>query len=109
MGIKYKVILIARAKLELDSIYKYISKFLLSPQAAKNFSDKFKNNILRLERLPKLCGIIEEYRNLKYEYRKLLINNYVAIYRVDENANTVYILRIIYSKTNYLSESYLLR
>ena len=34
-------------------------------------------------------------------YRKALINNYVMIYRVDEDAKAVYILRFFYARRDY--------
>lgn len=101
MDIRYEVILTNTAKMDLNNIYKYISSFLFAPKAAKNFIDKFKINILRLEYLPKSCSIINEAINSKFEYRKLMINNYIAIYSVDEENKKVYIHRIIYKKVNY--------
>ena len=84
MDIKYEVILTTQAKMELNNIY------------------KFKTSILRLEHLPKSCSIISEDINSKYEYRKLIINNYIVIYSIDEENRKVYIHRIIYQKVNYL-------
>ena len=84
MDIKYEVILTTQAKMELNNIYKYISNFLFAPKAAQKFIDKFKTSILRLEHLPKSCSIISEDINSKYEYRKLIINNYIVIYSIDE-------------------------
>ncbi len=102
MDIKYEVILTTQAKMELNNIYKYISNFLFAPKAAQKFIDKFKTSILRLEHLPKSCSIISEDINSKYEYRKLIINNYIVIYSIDEENRKVYIHRIIYQKVDYL-------
>ncbi len=104
MDIKYEVILTTQAKMELNNIYKYISNFFcLLRKQLKKFIDKFKTSILRLEHLPKSCSIISEDINSKYEYRKLIINNYIVIYSIDEENRKVYIHRIIYQKkVNYL-------
>lgn len=96
MDIKYEVILTDRAREELKDIYNYISKSLMARKAAENFIDKIEREILILENMPKSCSIIEEYKSRKHKYRKLLINNYVAIYRIDEENRKVYIIRIVY-------------
>ena len=104
MDIRYKVVLTARAKEELDDIYAYISKSLMADNAANNLMNKIHNNILRLGEMPESCSLIEKYKERKYQYRKLVINNYVAIYRVDKENKKVYIVRIVYGGRNYLNE-----
>ena len=104
MGINYKVVLTAKARDEIEEIYNYISKSLMAEKAANNLMSKIHNNILMLEEMPKSCSVIEQYKDRKYEYRKLIINNYVAIYRIDEEKKVVYIIRIVYGGRNYLNE-----
>ena len=104
MDIRYKVVLTVRAKEELDSIYYYISKSLMADKAANNLMNKIHNSILRLEEIPESCSLIEQYKDKRYQYRKLVINNYVAIYRVDKENKKVYIVRIVYGGRNYLNE-----
>lgn len=57
-----------------------------------------------LEDMPESCSIIEFYKKRKYPYRKLLIKNYVAIYRIDYKNKLVYIARVVYGGRNYLNE-----
>lgn len=104
MDIKYEVVLTERAKIELSEIYDYISKSLMAEKAANNFINKLKNNILMLEDMPEICSKLEQYIDKEYQYRKLVINNYVAIYRVDKENKKVYIVRIVYGGRNYLNE-----
>ena len=104
MAIKYELILTDRAKQELEDIYEYISKSLMAEKAAENLINKIERNILRLETMPESCSIIEEFKERKKQYRKLIINNYVAIYRIDEENRKVYIIRIVYGGRNYLNE-----
>lgn len=104
MDIKYKVVLTAKAKKELEDIYDYISNSLMADKAAINFMDKIHNSIIRLEKMPESCSLIEQYKEKKYQYRKLIINNYVAIYRIDKQKKIVYIVRIVYGGRNYLNE-----
>lgn len=104
MDIKYKVILTDRAQEELDEIYNYISKSFMEATTAQNLIEKIQKSILQLEDIPEGFSIIEQYRDREYKYRKLVINNYVAIYRVDKEQQIVYIVRIVYGGRNYLNE-----
>lgn len=104
MAIKYELILTDRAKHDLEDIYEYIAKSLMAEKAAEKLINKFEKNILRLENMPESCSIIEKFEERKKQYRKLIINNYVAIYRIDEENKKVYIIRIVYGGRNYLNE-----
>ena len=99
---KYEVILTSKARDELDYIYNYISNSLIAKKAAEEFLNKLKNSILRLEIMPESCSIVNQISNSKKIYRKLLINNFIIIYRVDKIHKKVYIIKIVYNKMNYL-------
>lgn len=104
MDIKYEIIITDKAKNDLKDIFYYISNSLMAENAANNLMNEFENSILRLENLPKSCSIIEHYKDKKFEYRKLIIKNYIVIYRIDELQNLVYISRIVYGGRNYINE-----
>ena len=40
-------------------------------------------------------------RPLRFEYRKLMVKNYLMLYRVDEQKKTITISRVIYAKRDY--------
>lgn len=100
--IKYDIVLTERAKQDLNNIYEYISQMLLAKVAASNLMDKIEKNILRLEYMPE-SGSVLEMRNSN-KYRKLVINKYIAIYRINKEERKVYIIRIVYGKRDYLKE-----
>jgi len=104
MNIKYEVILTAKAKKELYDIYNYISKTLIEEKIAKKIISKIEKDILRLEDMPESCSKIKGCKFNNIEYRKLIIKNYVAIYRVDIEQHKVYIVRIVYGGRNYLND-----
>lgn len=104
MDIKYKVILTNRAEFELNDIYDYITNTLMAEKAANELMNKIQKDILILEDSPEGFPVIENYLRKDYEYRRLPINNYVAIYRVDKDERKVYIIRIVYGGRNYLNE-----
>ena len=104
MDIKYEVIITERAKQELKEIYEYISKSLMEENTADKLIDKIEKELLQLEDIPEGFSVIENYRKKDFEYRRLQINNYVAIYRIDKEKREVYIIRIVYGGRNYLNE-----
>lgn len=95
MDSKYKVILTAKAREDLREIYEYISKSLMVEKAANNLVNKIQENILSLEDMHEIYSIVDINKDReRQKYRKMIINNYVAIYRVDKENRLVYIVRI---------------
>lgn len=54
--------------------------------------------------MPKAHAIIKKYDSLEMEYRRIVINNYVIIYTVDEENHKVYIVNIYYGRSDYLAK-----
>lgn len=97
----YEVILTDVAKEELEKIYEYISEKLVEKPAADRLMEKIEKNILRLEQNPYSCE--EIYTKPHSEvYRKLIIDNYIALYKVYDECKKVVIYRIVYGKMDYL-------
>lgn len=97
----YEVILTDTAKEELESIYKYISENLLEESIANRLMDRIEKNFLRLEREPYSC--MEVNINIHDNvYRRLIIDNYIALYNIEEAEKQVVIHRVIYGGMDYL-------
>lgn len=56
-----------------------------------------------LTRFPRMYSKINKYDRLKKEYRKIVIDNYILLYTIDSQKNTIYISHIFYSGKNYLN------
>lgn len=97
---KYKVKISPRAMREIDSIYEYIAKDKLLPENAKGQVERIKRAILHLDTLPQSHQERNEGRYAGKGYRQLLMDNYLAIFRIDEAAKTVYVLTIQYQGRN---------
>ena len=97
---KYKVKISPRAIREIESIYEYIAKDKLSPENAKGPGERIKRAILHLDTLPQSHQERNEGRYAGKGYRQLLIDNYLAIFRIDEAAKTVYVVTIQYQGRN---------
>lgn len=97
---KYKVKINPRAIRELDHIYEYIVNEKLASENAKGQVDRIKKSILSLDTFPQSHQERNEGRYAGRDYRQLLIDNYIAIFRIDEPHKTVYVVTIQYQGRN---------
>ena len=97
---KYKVMINPRAIRELDNIYEYIANEKLAPENAKGQVDRIKKAVLSLDTFPQSHQERNEGRYTGKSYRQLLIDNYIAIFRIDEPSKKVYVVTIQYQGRN---------
>ena len=97
---KYKVKINPRAIRELDHIYECIANEKLAPENAKEQVDRIKKAILGLETFLQSHQERNEGRYAAKGYHQLLIDNYIAIFRIDEPNKTVYVVTIQYQGRN---------
>lgn len=97
---KYKIKINPKAIRELDEIYKYIANEKSAPENAKGQLDRIKNAILNLDTFPHSHQARTEGRFAGKVYRQLPIDNYIAIFRINETNKTVYIVTIQYQGRN---------
>ncbi|MDE7423536.1 MAG: type II toxin-antitoxin system RelE/ParE family toxin [Lachnospiraceae bacterium] len=97
---KYKVKINPKAIRELDSIYKYIANEKSSSENAKGQVDRIKKAILNLDTFPQSHQERNDGRYAGNGYRQLLIDNYIAIFRIDETYKIVYVVTIQYQGRN---------
>lgn len=92
----YEVIFSDSAMVDLEDIYSNVST-----KAANKIMKEVEDNILRLEKYPYSCNEIE-VKPHKEKYRKLVIENYIALYLIDEACKQVVIYSIVYGSSDYL-------
>lgn len=99
----YEVYISKVAKNDIVNIYNYIKINLMSPDAAINKVRKIESSIEDLNFMPEryervgLEGL--EYENI----RRLMVNNYIVIYKVIKEEYRVEVLRVFYSKRDLIS------
>lgn len=98
---KYSLKFTTKAEEDLDELYKYISGNPFAPEAANNLMDKFENKILRLKDFPYSCSLVLDETLKQRGYRKLIIDNYIVFYLVNDERQQVIIMRILYGASNY--------
>lgn len=101
---KYNIKLTEEFLNEIEDICSYISVSLNANDAANELRKKVMHNILLLENLPRMFAEIEKIDKVKRRYRKIVINNYVILYTIDEKNKIVYIAHIYYSGRNYIDD-----
>lgn len=97
---KYNVKLNPRAFRDLDDIFAYIALEKLSPENAKGQTDRIKKKLKTLETFPQAHQERMEGRYAGKGYRQLIIDNYIAIYRIAEETRTVHVITIQYQGRN---------
>ena len=101
-NMEYKVKLTDNFLDEFEEIYNYISDKLKNVDASNRLREKVIYNVLLLENSPKMFTQIEKVDRVERQYRRMIINNYVILYTIDDPEKIVYIAHIYYGGRNYL-------
>jgi toxin ParE1/3/4 len=100
---RYKIEITEPAENDLFEIGNYISKVLLESEIANKIVDKIAEAIIKLEELPLRNALIGEERLASQGIRRIIVENYIIFYVVDEKCNKVTIVRILYSRRDWVS------
>ena len=104
MSDKYDIKLSIKAKDDLKSIVLYIKNDLNEPSIARKYANIIKMEIKKLEYLPQKFAIIDDDAVKDLNMRKLIIKNYSAFYRINEEKKIVNVERILYSASNWINK-----
>lgn len=97
----YKIEYLPIALKDMVEIVKYISHTLKNQESASLLAESFIAKAESLLKFPYKNPVCQLIRPLKYEYRKILVENYIMFYRVDEEKKLVTIARVIYAKRDF--------
>ena len=99
----FKLIYTRRFISEITSIYDYISLNLYNLKAASRLISLINKRILDLSKNPLIYVKIDKFDNLKREYHRMVVKNFVILYSVDFKNKIVYISHIYYGGKNYFN------
>lgn len=103
MDIKnYKIIFTDSAKEEMQNIFDYISEKLNNKLVADSLMNRIEIVLLRLKQMPFLTTKVHIKPQNKI-YRRLVINNYIILYKIEEEKKQVIIHRVLYGRRDYLN------
>ncbi|MFV0342968.1 MAG: type II toxin-antitoxin system RelE/ParE family toxin [Anaerocolumna sp.] len=98
---RYSVKLLSMAYKNLDEIYEYIAKELLSERSAENLIDDLEEAILSLETMPKRGAKRRNGIFANKGYRQIFVRNFIIVYRVDDEKKEVVVVTVKYSKCGF--------
>ena len=93
-------------KNDLKNIYKYIAYDLSEKRAAIKFVNTVISKLKNLQVFPYAYKLYKKEEN--FEYRKLIVKNYIIIYKINLKEKEIFILHIYNQKVNYHKKSILL-
>jgi len=96
----YEVLLYPKAFRDIDNIYAYIALEKLSPENAKGQTDRIWDAINTLEQMPEAHQDRLVGRYAGKGYKQLIIDNYIAIFKIDKVAKKVYVVTVQYQGRN---------
>lgn len=102
MNNKYKIIIEKYAQKDLMDIYDYIANTLVNKDAAIKLLNKVNEKFDIISSFPKSSPLINNEYVKNKNIRKILIDNYIAFYEVDDINCEIRIIRIMYGMMNYI-------
>jgi len=100
---KYNIEITEPAEKDLYEIGAYVSKELLEPETAKKVISKIAKGVYTLEDMPLRNALVSDERLAYKGIRKIIVDNYLILYIVNEDTKTVTIIRILYCKRNWIN------
>ena len=86
---------------EIREIYKYISETLIEENAAIRLMRKMRDKVMDLKDSPEIFAKIPKKGRRNEEFRKIVVDNYVILYTIDEKKKIIYISHMYYGRKNY--------
>lgn len=99
----YQLHITSTAKHDIMRAVDYIEFVLKNPQAADNLLDAVTKQIGTLSDFPQKFRIVDDTVLASWEIRFVIINNYIAFYTINEEKQTVIVVRFLYKKSNWRS------
>ncbi len=99
----YSIIVMPAAEREMFEAATYIAEKLCNPIAAGRLLDAAYTAIESLGDMPKRRPLVDDIFLASQGLRLFLVRNYLLFYIVDDETNTVHILRFLYGGRNWMS------
>ncbi len=99
----YKLVITQLADADLAEIVDYISINLSNPSAALHFLDEVESQYEYLRSNPRIFSVCCDSRLAEKEYHKVVVGNYLILFRIEDDTDTVYIMRVVYHRQDYIS------
>lgn len=101
---EYEVKITGQALEQMKEIVRYISNVLMAPDAADNLLDMMKAEIIKLSSFPKKHALIDEEPWKSEGIRKIVVNNFLIYFWVDDENKRVQVTAVIYSRRDQIKQ-----
>ena len=95
---KYGYVLTEIAEADIDETFEYIGGELSNPEAASDFADELEKTIDEICKTPKSGRLVENEYLRRNDVRRILVDNYICYYIIDDEERNIVILRLVYGK-----------
>lgn len=97
----YKLVLSEAAEIDLDGIVTHMIQKLSAPKTTTDFLNELDKCYEYLKSDPLIYEYCRDTYLSKKGYRKVVIKNYLLIYRIDNSIKTIFISRFFHGAENY--------
>lgn len=97
----YKLIVSDLGTEDLDKIISYIINDLHNPGAATSLLNEIEKSYGFLKSNPEMHSTCYDLRLARDGYHRVVIKNFVAVYRIHKESKTVFIVRFFYGSQDY--------
>ena len=98
----YSVDISGPAQKDIDGIFKYIAFGIQAPETATAQIERIENAIMNLSDLPERNRLVPDEPWNRLGMRRLVIDNYLVFYYLEEVSHSIYITRVLYSGSDVL-------
>jgi len=98
---EYKIVIELPAQRDLQGILRYITDTLKEPVVARRIYTSIKEQILMLSQMPLRHSVVQDQPYAAIGVRRLLVENYIAFYIINEAKCEVHVLRILYNRREW--------
>ncbi len=95
-----KLRLLLAAEQDIEKLFLYIQDDLANPVAARNIVQKILQRMQQLTSFPELGASMITIDTRLKAYRYLIVDNYLIVYRYNEDA--IYVIRVLYARSDYV-------
>ncbi|WP_352398158.1 type II toxin-antitoxin system RelE/ParE family toxin [[Clostridium] aminophilum] len=99
----YAIHITRAAERDLNTAADYIEFVLLNPQAADDLLNEAEKKIRELSDFPEKSSLVDDPVLKAWGIRFTIIKNYIAFYVVSEETHTIFIVRFLYKKRDWLT------
>ena len=99
----YSIHITRAAERDLNSAADYIDQVLLNPQAADDLLDEADVQIGELSEFPEKYALVDDPVLRAWGIRFAMVKNYLAFYIISEQENTIFIVRFLHGKRDWVS------